>query len=77
MFGFSRYDGGAVVVHALRATMGDDAFFEMLTRWVEDYAGTSQTTNSLIALSRGIHGSDLTAFFDSWLFADTLPDSYP
>ncbi len=65
MFGFNRYDGGAVVAHALRATMGDDAFFELLTRWVDDHVGTSQTTETFIALATEVHGADLTAFFDA------------
>ena len=77
MFGFNRYDGGAVVVHALRTTIGDDAFFELMTRWVADHTGTSQTTDTFIALASEVHGSDLVAFFDRWLFADTLPASYP
>jgi aminopeptidase N len=77
MFGFNRYDGGAVVVHALRTTIGDEAFFELLTRWVGEHAGTSQTTATFIALASETHGNDLSAFFDAWLFADTLPASYP
>ena len=77
MFGFNRYDGGAVVVHALRTTIGDDAFFELLTRWVADHTGTSQTTETFIALASEVHGADLVPFFDRWLFADTLPASYP
>ncbi len=77
MFGFNRYDGGAVVTHALRATMGDEAFFRLLTRWVGDRVGTAQTTESFIMLASEVHGADLTAFFDAWLFADTLPGRYP
>ena len=30
MFGFNSYDGGAVVLHALRQTIGDDLFFTLL-----------------------------------------------
>ena len=40
LFGYNSYDGGAVVLHALRRTIGDDAFFELLQRWVADYSGT-------------------------------------
>ncbi|MGB8861645.1 MAG: M1 family metallopeptidase, partial [Ilumatobacteraceae bacterium] len=32
MFGFNSYGGGAAVLHALRLTMGDDTFFELLRR---------------------------------------------
>jgi len=77
MFGFNRYDGGAVVVHALRATLGDDAFFDLMERWVADHVGTSQSTDTFIALAEQVHGDDLGGFFDAWLYADTLPDSYP
>ncbi len=77
MFGFTRYDGGAAVVHALRAVVGDDAFFELLTRWVGDHVGTAQSTDTFVALATEVHGADLRPFFDEWLYADTLPDSYP
>jgi aminopeptidase N len=77
MFGFNRYDGGAVVAHALRRTMGDAKFFALLTRWVEQYAGTSQSTEAFADLAREVHGSDLTAFFDDWLYAEKLPNRYP
>jgi aminopeptidase N len=77
MFGFTRYDGGAAVVHALRAVMGDDAFFELMTRWVGDHVGTAQSTDTFVALASEVHGADLGPFFDEWLYADTLPDTYP
>ncbi|BAN02766.1 M1 family metallopeptidase [Ilumatobacter coccineus] len=77
LFGFLRYDGGAPIVHALRLTMGDDPFFELLSDWVADNADTSRTTDDFIDLATEVHRSDLTAFFDAWLFAGDLPDEYP
>jgi aminopeptidase N len=77
MFDFNSYDGGAVVLHALRATIGDDLFFETLRRWVEDNEGTSRTTDDFIALAEEVSGQDLEAFFDAWLFADVPPPTYP
>ena len=77
MFGFNRYDGGAVVVHALRAEIGEVAFFELMSRWVADHVGTSQSTETFIELAEQVHGGELGGFFDAWLYADTLPDSYP
>ena len=77
LFGFLRYDGGATVVHALRLTLGDDAFFSLLTSWITDNSGTSQSTEAFIELAEEIHGDDLTQFFDDWLFAGDLPDEYP
>jgi aminopeptidase N len=77
MFGFNRYDGGAVVVHALRQTIGDDVFFELLSTWITTNTGTSQSTDAFIALASQVHGSSLTEFFDDWLYAQNLPDAYP
>lgn len=77
LFGFNSYDGGAVVVHALRTTLGDEVFFEVLRRWVDDNVGTSRFTADFIALAEEISGEDLTRFFDEWLYAEELPDSYP
>jgi aminopeptidase N len=77
LFGYERYDGGAVVVHALRRTLGDADFSTLLRRWVAGNAGTSRTTADFIALAEDVAGTDLDAFFDEWLFATDLPDAFP
>ncbi|WP_040491145.1 M1 family metallopeptidase [Ilumatobacter nonamiensis] len=77
LFGFNSYDGGAVVAHALRAEIGDDEFFELLSRWVGENLGTSRSTDDFIALAEEVSGRDLATFFDAWLFADALPAEYP
>ncbi|MEL6893986.1 MAG: M1 family aminopeptidase [Actinomycetota bacterium] len=77
LFGFERYDGGAVVVHALRREIGDDAYFELMRTWIDEKVGTSQTTEAFIELAERVHGFPLDDFFDTWLFAAALPDTYP
>ena len=77
LFGFERYDGGAVVLHALRLEIGDEAFFTLLQRWVAENDGTSKRTADFTALAAEVAGHDLTAFFDTWLFAEDVPDDYP
>ena len=77
LFGFNSYEGGAVVLHALRLTIGDDAFFGLLRQWVIDNDGTSRTTDDFIALAEEMTKTDLTEFFDTWLFASKLPRSFP
>jgi aminopeptidase N len=77
MFGFESYDGGSVVVHALRLEVGDDAFFELLVEWVGTNTGTSQSSDSFIALAQNLTGSDLGEFFDTWLYATSLPEKFP
>ncbi len=77
LFGFERYDGGAVVLHALRREMGDDAFFTLLQRWVAENEGTSRTTEDFTALAAEVAGRDLDGFFATWLHAASLPSAYP
>jgi aminopeptidase N len=77
LFGYERYDGGAVVLHALRRELGDNTFFELLQRWVADNDGTSRTTDDFIALAEELAGRPLDDFFDAWLFADAVPSEYP
>jgi aminopeptidase N len=77
MFTINSYDGGAVILHALRKTIGDDLFFTLLQRWVTDNNGTSRTTDDFVALANEVSGQDLTEFFATWLYADTLPTSFP
>jgi aminopeptidase N len=77
LFGYNSYDGGAVVLHALRLTIGDDKFFEVLRRWVAENTGTSRTTNDFIALTQAVTGESMVDFFDTWLFADVPPSEFP
>ena len=77
MFGTNTYDGGAVILQALRRTIGDDAFFEVLRRWVHDNRGQSRRTADFIALAERVGGRDLSTFFDDWLFAAQVPDALP
>jgi aminopeptidase N len=77
MFTINSYDGGAVILHALRKTIGDDLFFTLLRRWVADNNGTSCTTEDFVALANEVSGQDLTEFFATWLYADVLPTSFP
>jgi len=77
MFGFNSYDGGAVVLHALRKTIGDDKFFALLQQWAADNNGRSRTTADFVALAEQVAGQDLTQFFDTWLYADVVPTAFP
>lgn len=77
LFGGNSYGGGAVVLHALRLTIGDDAFFELLTRWVAENNGESRATADFIALTGDVAGRPLAGFFDEWLFAAVPPTNFP
>lgn len=73
MFNRMVYDGGALTLHALRAEVGDDAFFEVLERWVSDFAYSSASTADLVELAEDVSGTELGGLFDDWLLGE-LPD---
>ena len=77
LFGYERYDGGAVVVHALRGELGDEPFFSLLQRWIAENDGTSRTTDDFIALAEQVAGRPLDTFFEAWLWSSSVPDEYP
>lgn len=73
LFGTSVYQRGALTLHALRADVGDEAFFAILRSWVERHAGGTAATSDFVALAEEVSGRDLGALFDAWLYAAPLP----
>jgi len=67
------YTGGALVFHALRLQVGDEAFFEILRTYYERFQHSNASTQDFIAPAEAISGQDLDDFFQSWLYADQLP----
>lgn len=74
LFGPSVYIRGAITLHALRLTVGDDAFFTILRTYYERFAGGSAGTADFIAVAEEVSGQDLGDFFDGWLYGETIPD---
>ena len=74
MFDDRVYKRGALTLHALRLTVGDDAFFSLLRAWVAEHRGGTVSTPVLIAFAAQHTGADLGALFDSWLNQTALPD---
>ncbi|WP_235738642.1 M1 family metallopeptidase [Nocardioides alcanivorans] len=73
MFDDRVYKRGALTLHALRTTVGDELFFEVLRTWVADHAGGNVTTVDFVAHAEAVTGHDLAAFFEAWLFEVALP----
>ena len=67
------YYRGALTLHALRQTIGDDAFFTLLKRWTAKYAGGNVSTEQFVALAEQVSGRQLDAFFQTWLYTPTKP----
>jgi len=74
LFGDAVYDRGALVLYALRRTVGDEVFFRILHDYYAAYAGGNADTQDFIAVAGKDSGRDLKGFFDSWLYSDRLPD---
>ncbi|RPJ27155.1 MAG: M1 family peptidase [Planctomycetaceae bacterium] len=74
LFSVSVYYWGAMTLHALRLQVGDEAFFEILRTYYDRYQHSNATTEDFIAVAEEVSRQDLGAFFDSWLYGDTLPE---
>jgi aminopeptidase N len=73
IFSPNEYDGAAVVLAALRTTIGDAAFFQLLRTWVTRYGGRNASTADFVRLTNEIAGNDMTPFFDQWLRSTSVP----
>ncbi|MEU6083833.1 M1 family metallopeptidase [Streptomyces sp. NPDC047108] len=69
------YGRGAMVVHKLREAVGDATFFHILRAWTREHRYGNASTRQLIALSEETSGKDLSALFDTWLFAEKKPST--
>jgi aminopeptidase N len=68
------YERGALTLHALRLTVGDEAFFTILRTWTNRFHNGNATTEDFIALAEEVSGEQLDDFFDAWLFTPALPE---
>ena len=73
LFGPAVYERGGLLLHALRRTVGDDAFFTIVRQWVQTHSGGSASTEEFIALSSAVAGRPLDPFFAGWLDDADLP----
>jgi hypothetical protein len=88
LFGEAVYLRGALTLHALRLTVGDELFFAVLRAWADQYRHTNATTEDFIALAQSIvgpvgtgegggestPGSTLIALFEAWLGGGDPPE---
>jgi aminopeptidase N len=76
LFATQVYNRGAGTLHALRVKVGDEAFFAATREWIARYDDGTGTTDDFIAVFEEESGQDLSAFFDTWLFAPEKPTSW-
>ena len=73
LFNGSVYRVGAMTLHALRLTVGDDAFFDILRTYVTKYTDQSVTTADFIDVAESVSGAELDDLFDAWLIDPKVP----
>lgn len=73
MFDDRVYKRGALTLHALRLTIGDDRFFDLLRAWVATYSGRTVTTDDFLHLAADHSPVDLRPLWNAWLFSEPLP----
>jgi aminopeptidase N len=73
LFGNAVYKRGALTVHALRLTVGDEAFFDLIKSWTAEKRDGNASTEEFRAFAEEKSGKDLDAFFDAWLTGTTAP----
>ena len=76
MFDDRVYKRGALALHALRTTVGDEPFFDLLRGWVGEHDGGSVTTEDFCSFATTRTGTDVTALLQPWLHETELP-AYP
>ncbi|MGH9891996.1 MAG: M1 family aminopeptidase, partial [bacterium] len=67
------YLRGAATLHALRREVGNDTFFEILRRYTADFRHASARTEDFVAVAEEVSGRDLSGFFDTWLYQESVP----
>jgi aminopeptidase N len=73
LFSRSVYKRGAMTVHALRQTVGDDPFFRIMKTWAAEKRNGNATTAEFVTLAERISGRSLDALFDAWLYQKSRP----
>ncbi|MGE5411511.1 MAG: M1 family aminopeptidase [Clostridiales bacterium] len=69
------YAKGAVVLHMLRAIVGDSTFFKILRNYLVDpkLSYNVAITQDFQAVAERIYGQSLKYFFDEWIFGENYP----
>ena len=74
LFAGSVYDRGALALQVLRREIGDEDFFEVLSRWPEENEFGNASTQDLYELIEDVTGEPRPDDFDLWLYEPGKPD---
>jgi aminopeptidase N len=77
LFDIAVYYRGAMTLQALRQTVGDEVFFDIVEEWVSSRAGDAVTTDEFVRLAEKLSGMELDDLFETWLFTAGRPAGLP
>jgi hypothetical protein len=67
------YNKGAMVLHMLRRLVGDEKFFEGIRQFYTTWKFRKAGTDDFRLAMQKASGTDLTAFFDGWVYSASVP----
>jgi aminopeptidase N len=67
------YNKGGWMLHMLRGTIGDEAFWRAMREYYHTYRNQNASTDELRRSVEGVAKRDLAAFFDQWLKRSGMP----
>jgi aminopeptidase N len=73
LFSSQAYDGGALVLYALRQKIGPAAFARVERAWAQALRGRSGGTAAFIATASVASGQNLLPFLGAWLYGTKTP----
>ena len=73
MFDEASYQKGGLILHMLRKTVGDDAFFKSLTLYLSKNAYKNAEIHDLRLAFEEVTGRDMNWFFNQWFLASGHP----
>ena len=73
LFGEAVYQRGGMTVHALRRTIGDASFADLVKSWTSENRNGNVTTDDFIKAAESVSEKDLDDFFQAWLYGTSKP----
>ncbi|MER6750712.1 M1 family metallopeptidase [Streptomyces fungicidicus] len=75
LFDVPVYQRGAMVLHRIRQTAGDDAFFALLRGWAREHRhGTADTGDFTAYVEKSAPGKDFEGIWADWLYGEGKPE---
>ena len=73
MFDDRVYKRGAITLHVLRTTIGDDKFFALLRDWTNRHRHGTVVTDDFTGLAANYAEVSLHPLWNAWLFSTEVP----